>query len=103
MAPGAHDVVLRDLPAIGIPARLPSVSSRLHLALQQLLQHGLRSAVEEASRLVLAAVARGNSRLPPPCGRGDDEAHRKWRYGRRPAAHSARPAPRAAAPGAAGL
>ena len=104
MAPRAHDLVLRDLPARADAHRLRRLRSRVPVPLQLVLRSRRPASSAAATRPALAPDRRRGRALPRARRRRDGEADRplrRRRVARRRRARRARPAPRAAAPRAA--
>src|SRR3954464_661193 len=104
MAPGAYDVVFRDVRTRTAPAGLPALSSGLSLPLQLLLQtdRGPRSAGTPATcsaRQFVASIAGRDPGVPPACRRTDFAAARAGPFDGSFGAGGTRYPSRAATPG----
>ena len=74
MAPGAHDLVLRELHPQAALAGLPRVLGRLRVLLQLLLREQRRAAAARAARAADAPVSAAGARVSRLCRRGADAA-----------------------------
>ena len=99
MAPGTYHLVLRNVRARTLRARLCAVSSGVSRAVQQLLRRRRRQAPAAAARSGHAPVARPGHGLPHCGGRPHDGLARAGHARRSRGARRARIAARAAAPG----
>ena len=101
VAPRAHDLVLRDLPAAAAPARLRPLPGGVRLPVQLLLRSGRAAARASEARDVDAAFQRRGRGLPRACRRRHGRADARPAAGLPLRPDRARPAARGAAPGVA--
>ena len=101
MAPGAHVVVLRDIPAGTLAARLRTVRSRVRLPLQLVLRRRGRPVPAVGPGPRVQARDRGGGRLPPACRRRHGRTPRPGSGPSHGRAGRARHPARATAPGTA--